>query len=150
MVNLAEALQQTLKHEIPLTQHLELRVLAYDEQGLLLGAPLAPNINHKRTAFAGSLNAVVTLAGWGLLWLILQEQEIEARVVIQDSSCHYLRPVNDDFSAFCSKPSAAEIAKMVQALRKRGRARIALQVEVRNDTDVAVAFTGRYVLVKSA
>jgi thioesterase domain-containing protein len=150
MEDLVQALQQTLEHEIPLTQHLELRVLAYDEQGLTLGAPLAPNINHKRTAFAGSLNSVVTLAGWGLLWLILYEQEIPARVVIQDSSCSYLRPVSDDFTAFCAKPAPAEIAKMAEALSKRGRARIELQVEVRNPSGVAVLFTGRYVMMKSA
>ena len=149
MANLIQALQQTLEHEIPLTQHLELQVLAYDEQGLTLGAPLAPNINHKRTAFAGSLNSVVTLAGWGLLWLVLQEQEIAARVVIQDSSCSYLRPVNDDFTAFCQKPTSAEIAKVAEALHKRGRARIELRVEVRNTTGVAVLFTGRYVMMRS-
>ena len=148
MVDLIQALQQTLEHEIPLTQHLELRVLSYDERGLMLGAPLAPNINHKRTAFAGSLNSVVTLAGWGLLWLILQEQEIAARVVIQDSSCSYLRPVNDDFTAFCQKPTSTEIAKIAETLRKRGRARIELHVEVRNAADVAVSFTGRYVMIE--
>ncbi len=148
MVSLIQALQQTLEDEIPLTQHLELRVLSYDEQGLTLGAPLAPNINHKRTAFAGSLNSVVTLAGWGLLWLILQEQELHARVVIQDSSCSYLRPVSEDFTAFCEKPTPAEIAKMVEALGKRGRARIELCVEVRNATGVAVLFTGRYVMMR--
>lgn len=147
MENLAQALQETLKHEIPLTQHLELQVSSYDEDGLTLRAPLAPNINHKRTAFAGSLNAVVTLTGWGLLWLLLQELGISARVVIQDSSCKYLLPVNADFSAFCPKPGAEQIAKMAVALRKRGRARIELNVEVRNDAGVAVSFTGRYVML---
>ncbi|HEX7734101.1 MAG TPA: thioesterase domain-containing protein [Ktedonobacteraceae bacterium] len=150
MVNLVQALQQTLEHEIPLTQHLELRVLSYNERGLTLGAPLAPNINHKRTAFAGSLNSVVTLAGWGLLWLILREEEIDARVVIQDSSCNYLRPVSDDFTAFCQTPPRAEITKLVEALRKRGRARIELRVEVHNALGLAVQFTGRYVLMCSA
>lgn len=150
MLDLIQALQRTLEHEIPLTQHLELRVLAYDEQGLTLGAPLAPNINHKRTAFAGSLNSVVTLAGWGLLWLILQEEKISARVVIQDSSCSYLRPVSDDFTAFCQKPTPAEVARMAEALRKRGRARIGLHAEIRNAATVAVSFTGRYVIVLSA
>jgi thioesterase domain-containing protein len=145
-----QALQQTLEHEIPLTRHLQLRVLAYDEQGLTLQAPLAPNINHKRTAFAGSLNSVVTLAGWGLLWLILREQDIPARVVIQDSACSYLRPVSSDFTAFCQKPAPAEIARVSEALRKRGRARIELRVEIRNASEVAVTFTGRYVMLVSA
>jgi thioesterase domain-containing protein len=147
MYDLPQELQHTLEHEIPLTQHLGLRVISYDENGLTLSAPLAPNINHKRTAFAGSLNAVVTLTGWGLLWLILQELEIPARVVIQDSSCNYLRPVKDDFSAFCRKPAPQQINRMASMLKKRGRARIELSVEVRNETTVAVAFTGRYVLM---
>ncbi|MEO9029120.1 MAG: YiiD C-terminal domain-containing protein [Ktedonobacteraceae bacterium] len=147
MQNLVQALQETFEHEIPLTQHLEMRVMSYDEHGLTLKAPLAPNINHKRTAFAGSLNAVVTLAGWGLLWLVLQELEIPAKVVIQDSTCSYLRPMSNDFSAYCPKPNAAQIAKMAESLKKRGKARIELRVEVRNATTVAVAFTGRYVLL---
>lgn len=147
MVDLIQELQRTLEQEIPLTQHLELRVLSYDEQGLTLGAPLAPNINHKRTAFAGSLNSVVTLAGWGLLWLILREEGLHARVVIQDSACSYLRPVSDDFTAFCPKPGSAEIAKLAESLRKRGRARIELHVEVHNALGLAVQFSGRYVLL---
>lgn len=147
MSDLVQTLQETLEHEIPLTQHLELRVQSYDANGLALRAPLAPNINHKRTAFAGSLNAVVTLAGWGLLWLVLQEQEIPARVVIQDSSCSYLRPVHGDFVAFCRKPAPEQIARLASSLKKRGKARIELNVEIRNETGVAVAFKGRYVML---
>lgn len=147
MVDLTQELQLTLEHEIPLTQRLELRVISYDEQGLTLCAPLAPNINHKRTAFAGSLNAVVTLAGWGLLWMVLREREIPAQVVIQDSSCSYLHPVNDDFTAFCQKPAPVRIERAVEALRKRGRARIELRAEVRIATEVVVSFTGRYVMI---
>lgn len=147
MRDLVQALQETLEHEIPLTQHLELRVLSYDDKGLTLRAPLAPNINHKRTVFAGSLNSVVTLAGWGLLWLLLQELEIPARVVIQDSSCSYLRPVSNDFSAFCRKPEPGQIARLAGALKRRGKARIELNVEIQNEAGVAVSFTGRYVIL---
>lgn len=148
MQNLVQALQETLEHEIPLTQHLGIRVTSYDEGGLVLKAPLAPNINHKRTAFAGSLNSVVTLAGWGLLWLVLQELEIPARVVIQDSACSYLRPVSNDFSACCQKPDQQQIARMAAALKKHGKARIELSTEIHNGTTVAVSFTGRYVITK--
>lgn len=147
MRNLVQALQETLENEIPLTQHLELHVIRYDEDGLTLRAPLAPNINHKRTAFAGSLNSVVTLAGWGLLWLVLQELELPARVVIQDSACSYLRPVSNDFSAFCRKPGPEYIAKMAEVLKRRGKARIELNAEIHDETTVAVSFTGRYVIL---
>jgi thioesterase domain-containing protein len=147
MHNLAQALQETLAHEIPITQHLAIRVVNYDQTGLVLQAPLAPNINHKQTAFAGSLNSVVTLAGWGLLWLILKELALPARVVIQDSECSYLRPVSDDFSAFCPRPEQEQIDRMAEALKKRGKARIELHTEILNGTTVAVSFTGRYVIM---
>lgn len=147
MHDLAEALQKTLEHEILLTRHLQLRVSSYDEHGLTLHAPLAPNINHKRTAFAGSLNSVVTLAGWGLLWLALKEQGLRAKVVIQDSTCSYLRPVSEDFSAHCPRLSQEQTARMVEALEKRGKARLELSVEIRQGTKTAVLFTGRYVIL---
>jgi len=149
MQNLAQALQETLAHEIPITQHLNIRVVSYDQSGLVLQAPLAPNINHKHTAFAGSLNSVVTLAGWGLLWLILQELEISARVVIQDSTCSYLLPINDDFSAYCARPTQNQIDRLAEGLRKRGKARIELHTEIHNGPTIAVSFSGRYVLTLS-
>jgi len=150
MHDLAQALQETLAHEIPITRHLAIHVVSYDQTGLVLQAPLAPNINHKRTAFAGSLNSVVTLAGWGLLWLILKELELPARVVIQDSACSYLRPVSNDFSAFCPRPDQEQIDRLAEALRKRGKARIELHTEILNGTTVAVSFTGRYVIMSTS
>ncbi len=37
--------------------------------------PLGPNRNHQQTAFAGSLNALCTIAGWGTVLLLLKELE---------------------------------------------------------------------------
>jgi thioesterase domain-containing protein len=53
-----------------------LLVDSYDQGRLTLKAPFAPNINDKGTVFAGTLNAVATLAGWSLLWLILREHNL--------------------------------------------------------------------------
>jgi hypothetical protein len=53
MRNLALALQETLEHEIPLTQHLDLRVVNYDEKGLTLRAPLAPEHQSRTHGFRG-------------------------------------------------------------------------------------------------
>ncbi len=80
-----QELQEILAREIPITQHLGISIESYDKTGLTLKAPLQQNINHKSTAFAGSLNALLTLAGWGLLWLLLQERDMHAQIVIQES-----------------------------------------------------------------
>lgn len=145
--DLAAELQRTLAHEIPITRHLGLAVEAYDGERLTLVAPLAKNLNHKATAFAGSLNAVTTLAGWGLAWLILRELGIAATVVIQHSTSNYLLPVTSDFSARCRKPDAEQLALFAATLRRRGKARIELHVSIEQDGRVAVDFSGRYVVI---
>lgn len=142
---LCQALQATFAHELPITRPMGILVESYDGAILTLKAPLAANINHKDTAFAGSLNAVATLAGWGLLWLVLNEAGEEAKVVIQESSIQYLRPVTTDFSASCHKPSTDRLARFLDILRARGKARIELTVSIEHAGKTAVLFKGRFV-----
>jgi thioesterase domain-containing protein len=146
MNELAQALQQTLALDIPLTRHMEITVEHYDTQGLVLKAPLMGNTNPKGTAFAGSINALVTLTGWGLIWLFLKELDIAGEIVIQNSWINYLHPVTDDFMAHCHRPGQDEIEKLEQGLRKKGKARMELGVEIRQRDEVVVDFKGRYVV----
>ncbi len=141
-----QELQETFYREIPITKQLGITVESYDGEHLTLKAPIGANINHKHTAFAGSLNSLVTLAGWGLLWLMLKELDIAANIIIQDSTCNYLRPVTRDFSASCRKPDPADINKFEKTLRTRGKARLELLSEIHEAGKVAVSFKGRYVI----
>ncbi len=141
-----QTLQQTLAQDIPITQHMGITVERYDDKGLILKAPLAGNTNPKGTAFAGSINALLTLAGWGLIWLILKELDVVGDVVIQNSSISYLRPVTGDFAAICHKPDRDNIARLKQALKKRGKARMELSAEIYQGDVVVVEFKGRYVM----
>lgn len=140
------ALQDVLHHEIPLSQQIGLVAEDYDGECLALHAPLAPNINHKSTAFAGSLNATATLAGWGLTWLLLREHGLRGVIVIHESSARYELPVADDFVATCRRPPEHAVERFLAALRRRGKARLALTVEILDAAGrVAVVFTGSYV-----
>jgi thioesterase domain-containing protein len=143
--NYALSLQRTLHAEIPITQQIGIQVTGYDGTSLTLTAPIERNINHKATAFAGSLNSVLTLAGWGLIWILLQEAGVEATIVIQDSVNQYHRPVTRDFSATCRKPDEARITHFLRMLREKGKGRLALEAEIRENDVVATAFQGRYV-----
>ncbi len=140
-----QELQETLYAEIPITYYLGVVVQEYNGSCLTLKAALEKNINHKDTAFAGSLNALVTLVGWGLLWLVLKEQELKANIVIQDSRINYLKPVTKDFSANCHKPNPIQISQFINILRKREKARLELCSEIWEAGELAVAFKGRYV-----
>jgi thioesterase domain-containing protein len=143
------ALQAALKAEIPITAAIGLQVAGFEAGALKLAAPLAPNVNHKDTAFAGSLNAVLTLAGWSMLWLIAYREAIAAKVVIQDSAIRYLLPVAQDFTAECKLPASANIERLLLILRRKGKARMELTAEIHESGQLAVAFSGRYVVQRS-
>ncbi len=145
---LLQELEETLLHEIPITRHMGLHVDDYKNEQLILSAPLTANINHKQTAFAGSLTGLATLAGWGRLWLLLREYGIAGKIVIQDSSSNYRRPVESDFVAICQPLSSELVTKTVTALERHGKARVELSVEIRSDDIAAMSFTGRYVLFR--
>jgi thioesterase domain-containing protein len=139
------ALRSKLASEIPVTLHLGLEVLAHDEDGLILAAPLAKNVNHEGTAFAGSVNAVATLAGWGWVWLALRAAGQAGHVVLQDSNVRYLAPVDQDFRAYALQPPKPAVERLLDAIRRHRRGRIGLTVEVRGGERLLAVFEGRYV-----
>lgn len=143
--DLLRTLRTKLRRDMPITKALGLRVVGREGGGLILCSPLAPNINHKGTAFAGSLNATATLAGWGTIWLLLREHGIRSHVIIQDSTVHYVRPVTGDFTARCKPPSTTAVERLVNAVRKKGRGRIELDVMIADPHGDAVRFHGRFV-----
>ena len=140
-------LRTVLTQNIPVTGAMGLTVRRVDDDGLVLGIPLAPNVNHKHTFFAGSLNAVATLAGWSMLWTVLREAEVGAHVVIQDSTVHYLVPAQSDVTAEAKRSEPEALERALAQLARRGRARVALDAEVRDAEGRSVAtLRGRYVI----
>jgi thioesterase domain-containing protein len=138
-------LEALLREEIPLTQAMGMRVEGYDGRCLRLAAPLAPNTNHKRTAFGGSLYSLAVLCGWGLIHLRLAEAGLQKHIVIQESGIRYLRPVDGDMLAASCMDEAA-LDRFLRTLRKHDRARIDLDVTVGHNGHPAVEFSGRYVV----
>jgi len=144
---LAEALAGVLAAELPITQSLGIGVAEAGTDAVVLTLPLLANRNHKGTVFAGSLNAVATLAGWSRLWVELQERTIDAHAVIQDATIRYLEPATSDVRARCAGPDPALLDRAVAMLQRKGRARVALDVEVHDLSGQLVAtLAGRYVV----
>lgn len=146
---MSDALLRALHDDLPITRHLGIRVGSASLESVALVAPLTPNRNHRGTAFAGSVNALATLAGWSWLWLFIRAERLGAQAVIQDSTIRYTRPIGSDFSATTAVPSAAAVARLLAALRKSGRGRIALEVTVTDAGGPAAQFSGRYVLERA-
>jgi thioesterase domain-containing protein len=79
---LLSELQATLEREIPMSAQMGMRVHEGGLEGLVMRLPLNPNRNHQQTAFAGSLNALCTIAGWGYVFLLLRELGRDGSIVI--------------------------------------------------------------------
>ena len=145
--SLAQRLERTLRHEIPLTDALGLAVEEWTDRRLVVRAPLQPNLNHKCTAFGGSLYSVAVLAGWGWLWCVLEETGHSATIVIQHSRMEYKAAVEGDIRARCDGASERNLDRFLRTLDRRGRARIDLDVTVDGADDPAAVFTGSYVVI---
>ena len=145
----AQQLRETEKffhQQIPITRAMGVRVAAYDGQHFTLVAPIALNFNHLGTAFGGSLSAVATLAGYGLLWLELRDRT--CHLVIRQSSLSFRRPVRKEIVAICRRPDEATLRAFKEAFVQRNKARIGLDVTIEEDGLVAVAFQGLFVALK--
>lgn len=141
----AQKLEQTLHREIPIAHEMGITVSAYDGKQLRLAAPLAPNINHKCTAFGGSLYSLAVLCGWGLLHLKLEEAGLHKHIVIQEADIRYLLPVDQNMQAECTLDEAA-FQRFMRMLEKHDRSRLALNVVITHNGQPAVEFSGRYVV----
>ena len=140
--------EEFLHARIPLTRAMGLRVVAHDDAGFTVEAPVALNSNHLNTAFGGSINAVATLAAYGLLWLELRDEP--ADVVIRESSIRFRRPIRETIRAFCARPAPAELATFISELRTKGKARIALRVQVQENGALAAELQATFVAVRKA
>ena len=122
------------------------RVVAHDENEFILEAPVALNSNHLGTAFGGSINAVATLAAYGLLWLELREHGVH--VVVAESSIRFLRPVRETIRAICPRPNPDEWTAFQTRFAEKGKARITLRVNVVDKGQTAAEFEGIFVARK--
>ncbi|EDY18761.1 thioesterase domain protein [Chthoniobacter flavus Ellin428] len=144
-MNSAAALEKFLHEKIPLTVSMGVQVTECNDQQLILTAPLEPNHNHLGTAFGGSLHALATLSGYGLLWWLLREPE--AHIVIRESTIRYERPVHDVLRAVCSSPPAQEMERFRKDFGRKGKARIALEAAIVQDNEIAAYFRATFVAI---
>lgn len=139
--------EQYFHQQIPITRAMGVRVVAHDENGFVIEAPVALNSNHLRTAFGGSINAVATLAAYGFLWLELQQPA--AHVVVAESSIRFLRPVRETIRAVCLRPEPDEWTAFQARFAEKGKARITLRASVVEGGQTAAEFEGIFVAQKT-
>ena len=140
-------LEQTLEREMPITQAMGIQVASYDNGRLAMRMPLEPNRNHQYSAFAGSLNALCTIVGWGSVFLLLQQESLTGNIVIRRGKIRYLRPVRTpEFVAAGLPIPSDELGYFFELLRSKGRSKIDVSVAITDEKGPYVHFTGSYVV----
>jgi thioesterase domain-containing protein len=143
-----DELQATLEREIPMSAQMGICVHDGGLDGLVVRLPLAPNRNHQQTAFAGSLNALCTVAGWGSVYLLLRDLGRGGSIVIRRSSIRYQEPVtSSEIYARCLPVPAEAKQYFLEMLDDKGQAKLDLVVEIAGADGPAVVFSGSYVVL---
>lgn len=145
----AHALQEYLHRNIPVSQAMGITVLSASPDIIVLRAALEPNLNHRSTAFGGSVASLAVLAGWSVLRLGLDSFTPTPQIVIQRSSMQYMLPIATDFDAVCRRPEAAAWERFMRAFERRGRGRLEVDVDVRVDGESAAHLHAGFVALRS-
>src|SRR3954452_24441360 len=141
-------LQATLEREIPMSAQMGMHVHEGGLDGLTVRLPLNPNRNHQQTAFAGSLSALCTIAGWGYVFLLLRELNRTGSIVIHRSTIKYLQPVTStEIYARCKPATESESRHFLEMLDDKEQTKLDLVVEIAGKLGPAVSFKGSYVVL---
>lgn len=144
------AFEHFLHEMIPLAKAMGVGVEVSDEHALTLTAPKEQNKNSLNTAFGGSLVSIATLAGYGVVWELMKNEQagekIEWRIVVKESRAAYRRPVLGDLRAICERPAKAAVEEFKAALGRYGKAKLKLKASVVENGNVAVDVTAAFVV----
>jgi thioesterase domain-containing protein len=139
-----EYLQERIDREIALAKHIRVIVESASDAELVLRAPLAPNSNHKGTAFGGSLYSLAVLTGWAWATRYLAARALPGDAVIQESGMRFLAPVRGEMRACIEIPAVEDVEKFHKMLERAGRGRIRLRVNMHHGATLAAVFDGLF------
>lgn len=138
-------LERYLRENIPLTRAMQVAVVEAGDDGVVLSAPLAPNINHRETVFGGSASALAILSAWALLHVRLRDPGVTSRLVIQRNTMDYRLPIEGAFTARSALTRPEDWEKFRRALARRGKARITVSSVLEFEGRAAGYFSGEFV-----
>ena len=134
-----------LQEHIPLSADMGVTVLQAGARGVVLEAPLEPNVNHRATAFGGSVAAVAMLAGWALVHFRLGAEGVAAETVIHRGDMRYDSPIHGPFRALCERIADKPWQRFTKAITKHGRGRIGVVVRIETGGAAVATLVASYV-----
>ena len=136
-------LANTWREQIPLTAQMGITVDDYTGELLRVSAPVTPNVNLHGGMFAGSLYAMGCLTGWGLLYLMLKERHINARIMLVNGEIRYVNPV---VNAALAEANRKMIQGSIWPLIRDKKVVMTVPVELYSGDVLAAEFIGKFIL----
>jgi len=144
-----QAIQNYLHEHIPLSRAMGATVEKADPSGVVLSAPLEPNINHRETVFGGSASALAILAAWSVVHFGLQREGCPCRVVIQKNAMSYDKPMAGAFSARCDPPDPESWHRFVTMIKRKNIARITVASVLVYEGEITGKMEGIFVAIRT-
>lgn len=141
-------IEQYLYQHIPITKAMGVVAVEFSKEAVKFKAPLSNNINHRSTAFGGSISSLLITTGWSYLRLLFDEADPIPRIVIGKSSTNYLKPVTTDFTSELHLPDQANLETFLDMYDRFGKARILLTAKIKEDNEILAEFKGEFVVFK--
>ena len=125
----AAELTRKIRAAIPVSDAMQFSIDYLQPGEIRVSAPLQPNINVHGTGFAGSIYSLAILTGWALCTHILDENAVDADLVVGKAEISYRAPVNSDIDCRCAA-SAEQRQSFLQGVRESGKGRLSLDISV--------------------
>ncbi|MFT6269047.1 MAG: thioesterase domain-containing protein [Alphaproteobacteria bacterium] len=140
-------LQNMWHDQIPITEHMGIRLHQYTERTIETRASLNKNINPHGSMFAGSVYSLATLTGWGMLFLLLKQKGFSGEIVLGDASIKYHKPITIKPRGICNIES---VKIKFNFLERKKRCPASLRVDIYDADKVVAEFSGQYWILPSA
>lgn len=140
-------IEEYLYKHIPITKALGVKALAFSKEEVRFWAPIDKNINHRSTAFGGSISSLLITTGWSYLRLLFDEVNPVPMIVIGRSSTDYLKPVTEDFISELIIPEKEKLDNFLEMFDRFGKARITLEVQIKKEGQILAEFDGDFVVM---
>ncbi|WP_371186902.1 YiiD C-terminal domain-containing protein [Thalassotalea maritima] len=137
-----DALEQIWHQTIPVSAFMNIQPVSLVADQLTVCASREANVNLHNTMFAGSIYTLATLTGWGRAYLLLTAAGLQGDIVLADANMRYHKPLQ-------GQPLAQTVAVQgdVAALDLGRRARLSIDVKVKDGDLTVASFTGKYVIL---
>lgn len=140
--------EKLIHSQIPITESMGIKVIEFSPSYTKIGAELSKNINHKSTAFGGSINTLLTVCGWAITFANIKPFDKDAHIVIQKSNVEYLNPIHEDFTAECYIEETITQDKFLAMYKSKGKSRLNVEVICKDEKTIFAKFKAQYVVFK--